>query len=220
MKKCVEEGKTPLVLSDRIEHLENFAEKLKGAAKNVILITEKGTNKQKTAQLENLNSISDDESLIVLATGKYVGEGFDFPRFDTLILSMPFSWKGILCQYCGRLHRNFQGKTEVQIYDYVDFRLPVFDRMYQKRLKGYKLLGYKIKNFSDKAQALNDLENAKIFSKDNYKSNFESDLFCAKNIIVISSPYLSKKRNKPIYSDICKSYFKRNKDFYNHKIAF
>lgn len=193
VKKCVEEGKTPLVLSDRIEHLENFAEKLKDAAKNVILITGKGTHKQKSAQLEKLKSVSDDESLIVLATGKYVGEGFDFPRFDTLILSMPFSWKGILSQYCGRLHRNFQGKTEVQIYDYVDFRLPVFDRMYQKRLKGYKHLGYKIKNFSDKAQTLNDSENAKIFSKDDYKSNFESDLFCAKNIIVISSPYLSKK---------------------------
>lgn len=193
VKECVENGKTPLVLSDRIEHLENFAEKLKDAAKNVILITGKGTNKQKTAQLEKLNSVPDNESLIVLATGKYVGEGFDFPRFDTLVLSMPFSWKGILSQYCGRLHRNFQGKSEVQIYDYVDFRFPVFDRMYQKRLKGYKHLGYKIKNFSDKAQPLNDSENAKIFSKDDYKSNFENDLLCAKNIIVISSPYLSKK---------------------------
>lgn len=193
IKTCVKKGKTPLVLSDRIEHLEKLAQKLNGSAKNIILLTGKGTQKQKQTQLEKLNSIPNDETLIVLATGKYVGEGFDFPRFDTLILSMPFSWKGILSQYCGRLHRNFAGKNEVQIYDYVDFRIPAFDRMYQKRLKGYKQLGYKIKDFSDEKQILNDTENAKIFSKDDYKSNFEKDLLSAKDTIVISSPYLLKQ---------------------------
>lgn len=193
IKTCIEKGKTPLVLSDRIEHLENLAQKLSGCAKNIILLTGKGTQKQKQTQLEKLNSVQKDETLIVLATGKYAGEGFDFPRFDTLVLSMPFSWKGILSQYCGRLHRNFDGKSEVQIYDYVDFRISAFDRMYQKRLKGYKQLGYKIKDFSDEMPTLSDTENAKMFSKDDYKTDFEKDLLSAKKTIAISSPYLSKQ---------------------------
>ena len=92
-----------------------------------------------------MEQVDSNQSLIVIANGQLVGEGFDFPRIDTLMLAMPFSWKGTLVQYCGRLHRNIEGKEEVQIFDYVDFRIPVLDRMYQNRLKGYKQLGYSIK---------------------------------------------------------------------------
>lgn len=190
--KSVENRRTPLILSDRISHLEYLEEKLKSAAKNVILITGKGTQKQKKEQLEKLKSVSDDESLIVLATGKYAGEGFDLPRLDTLMLALPFSWKGMLQQYCGRLHRNFEGKEEVQIFDYVDIRIPTFDRMYQNRLKGYKQLGYKLKPMSENS---GEDEESKIFSNEDeeLKKNFTEDIVHAKKKIIVSAPYLSKK---------------------------
>ena len=187
---AVKAGRTPLVLSDRIEHLKLLKENLKDAAANVIVITGKGTQKQKKEQLEILNKVPDSESLIVLATGKYAGEGFDNPRLDTLMLAMPFSWKGTLAQYCGRLHRNFAGKEEVLIFDYVDFRLPVFDRMYRNRLKGYKQLGYTIKPVPDSGQY--ETLPSKLYSADDYKTDFIQDCMNAKKSALIYSPYLSK----------------------------
>ena len=193
VKSAVEKGKTPLILSERIEHLELLYENLKSFAKNVILITGKGTAKQKRGQLEKLNEIPASESLIILATGKYAGEGFDYPRIDTLFLGMPFSWKGTLSQYCGRLHRNFFGKEEVVIYDYVDFRLPVFDRMYQNRLKGYKQLGYSVKpKENENTEILPENKTSRLYSKEDYLSDFENDIANAKSTIVITAPYLSK----------------------------
>ena len=190
VKAAVKEGRTPLVLSDRIEHLKLLKECLKDAAANVIMITGKGTQKEKKEQLEVLSKVPASESLIVLATGKYAGEGFDNPRLDTLTLAMPFSWKGTLAQYCGRLHRNFAGKEEVLIYDYVDFRVPAFDRMYRNRLKGYKQLGYTIKPVSDSKQ--NETLPSKLYSTGDYKTDFIQDCISAKKSVVICSPYLSK----------------------------
>lgn len=190
VKSAVEKEKTPLVLSERIEHLNILYEKLSDCARNVVLITGKGTQKQKKEMLEKLRSVPENESLIILATGKYAGEGFDYPRIDTLMLVMPFSWKGTLAQYCGRLHRNFSGKEEVVIFDYVDYKIPVFDRMYQNRLKGYKQLGYSVKqNVSENEENLSD---SKLFTKEDYKSDFEKDILSASSKIVISANYLSK----------------------------
>ena len=81
-----------------------------------------------------------------MATGKYVGEGFDYPRLDTLFLALPVSWKGIIAQYAGRLHREYPGKKEVRIYDYIDIRVPMCDVMYKRRLRGYASIGYQIKS--------------------------------------------------------------------------
>ncbi|MCR4955022.1 MAG: DEAD/DEAH box helicase family protein [Treponema sp.] len=193
VKASIEKHRTPLILSERVEHLELLKEQLEACAQNVILITGKGTQKQKREQLEKLNSIPAEETLIILATGKYAGEGFDYPRIDTLMLAMPFSWKGTLSQYCGRLHRNFAGKDEVQIFDYVDFRLPIFDRMYQNRLKGYKQLGYTIKPCAEKLEkeVLSD-DMSKLYSKEEYLLDFEKDITNAKSKIIITAPYLSK----------------------------
>lgn len=193
VKSAIENQRTPLILSERLEHLEFLQEQLKDCAQNVILITGKGTQKQKREQLENLNNISTEESLIILATGKYAGEGFDYPRIDTLMLAMPFSWKGTLSQYCGRLHRNFVGKEEVIIYDYVDFRIPVFDRMYQNRLKGYKQHGYTIKPKEKDFEKSSSTETtSRLFSKEEYLHDFEKDIVNAKSKIIITAPYLSK----------------------------
>ena len=190
VKNAVKDGRTPLILSERIEHLNILYEKLSNSAQNVIFITGRGTQKQKNETLEKLKAVPADESLIILATGKYAGEGFDYPRIDTLMLAMPFSWKGTLAQYCGRLHRNFAGKNEVQIFDYVDYRIPVFDRMYQNRLKGYKYLGYSIKqNISENAKIQTE---SKLYSAEDYKSDFQKDILSAASKIIISVPYLSK----------------------------
>ena len=190
VQTAVKAGRTPLVLSDRIEHLKLLKENLKDAAANVIVVTGKGTQKQKKEQLEILNKVPASESLIVLATGKYAGEGFDNPRLDTLMLAMPFSWKGTLAQYCGRLHRNFVGKDEVLIFDYVDFRLPVFDRMYRNRLKGYKQLGYTIKPVFDSGKK--EEVPSKLYSANDYKTDFIQDCMDTKKSAIIYSPYLSK----------------------------
>lgn len=209
IKNAVANGRTPLILSERVTHLELLKEKLSGVAKNIILLTGKGTAKQKKQQLEELNSVPTDESLIVLATGKYAGEGFDNPRLDTLFLVMPFSWKGTLSQYCGRLHRNFAGKTEVQIYDYVDFRIPVFDKMYQKRLKGYKQLGYTTKTVNE-IEFHDSPKNVLIYTLQDYEKVYKEDCFTATKSIVICAPYLSKNKvqnflimiNRKIYDGV------------------
>ncbi len=92
--------------------------------------------------LEELESIGDHEERILIATGRYIGEGFDDARLDTLFLAMPISWKGTLAQYAGRLHRIHHNKTKVQVYDYIDYQVPVLQRMSEKRMSGYRSLGY------------------------------------------------------------------------------
>ena len=84
------------------------------------------------------------DTQVLIATGKYIGEGFDLPRLDTLFLALPISWKGSLAQYAGRIHRQAEGKERVIIYDYVDYSLPMLERMFRKRLRGYEALGYTI----------------------------------------------------------------------------
>jgi len=92
--------------------------------------------------MAKLESIPDDEERLILATGRYIGEGFDDARLDTLFLALPFSWKGMLVQYAGRLHRTHSEKTEVQIYDYVDSAVPMLAKMQTKRMRGFKAMGY------------------------------------------------------------------------------
>lgn len=100
--------------------------------------------KQRRKLAESLSSAPSDEPRVILATGSYLGEGFDDPRLDTLLLVTPISWKGTLQQYVGRLHRLHESKSEVQVYDYADVSVPMLARMYKKRLAGYGALGYAI----------------------------------------------------------------------------
>ena len=98
--------------------------------------------RQRKAVAEELAAIPDTEERVIVATGRYLGEGFDDARLDTLFLTMPISWKGTLAQYAGRLHRLHAGKNEVRIYDYADLNVPMLARMHEKRLRGYRAIGY------------------------------------------------------------------------------
>jgi superfamily II DNA or RNA helicase len=138
----LEKGRSPIILTERIEHLENLHKQFKGFAKNIIILTGKMSKKDQRIELERLEKIPDNEERLIIATGKYIGEGFDDPRLDTLFLSMPISWKGTLQQYVGRLHRMHSNKQEVKVFDYVDEHVPSLKAMFQKRLSGYKAMGY------------------------------------------------------------------------------
>ncbi|CAN7196546.1 TOTE conflict system archaeo-eukaryotic primase domain-containing protein [Rossellomorea sp. LjRoot5] len=143
--QALEEGRSPIILTERQKHIDLLEEKLKGFAKNIIVLKGGLGKKEEQARLLQLKETSDDEERVIIATGKYIGEGFDDPRLDTLFLTMPVSWKGTLQQYVGRLHRTYHSKKEVKVYDYVDRNIPMLEKMYEKRLKGYQSLGYKVK---------------------------------------------------------------------------
>jgi superfamily II DNA or RNA helicase len=100
--------------------------------------------KERRETMERLAAIPEHEVRLIAATGRYLGEGFDDPRLDTLILAMPFSWKGTIVQYAGRLHREHPGKQEVRVYDYVDANVPKLLRMHRKRLRGFRDIGYAV----------------------------------------------------------------------------
>jgi superfamily II DNA or RNA helicase len=146
---ALEEGCSPLFLTERTEHVDGFAERLKGFAKNVIVLKGGTGKKERKALAEQIASIPDGEERVLIATGRYIGEGFDDARLDTLFLAMPISWRGTLQQYAGRLHRLHDNKKVVRIYDYVDVNVPMLTRMYSKRLKGYKAIGYSIRDVKE-----------------------------------------------------------------------
>jgi superfamily II DNA or RNA helicase len=139
---ALEEGRSPIVLTERKDHLECLADRLRGFTRNLVVLKGGSSAKQRREALADLAAIPATEERLVLATGRYVGEGFDDARLDTLFLTMPVSWRGTLIQYAGRLHRAHPGKAEVRIYDYVDHRVPVLARMYERRLAGYRSIGY------------------------------------------------------------------------------
>lgn len=184
----VQEGRTPILLTERKEHAVLLAGHLSDKVKNVFLLIGSDKQKEKREKMTALQNVPDDEDVVVVATGKYIGEGFDSPRLDTLLLAMPISWKGTLAQYAGRLHRNYEGKHEVRIYDYVDIHVPMLERMYHKRLKGYAELGYQVKfGAADKSIST-------IYDGHAAMGSFEQDLIDAVRSIVIVSPYFQKER--------------------------
>jgi superfamily II DNA or RNA helicase len=140
--QALEEGRSPILLTERKEHLEYFANRLRNFTRNLIVLQGGRGAKNRRDDLDRLAAIPDNEERLVLATGRYIGEGFDDARLDTLFLALPVSWKGTLVQYAGRLHRLYPDKTEVRIYDYVDRDVPMLARMFERRLRGYRTIGY------------------------------------------------------------------------------
>ncbi len=140
--RALEDGRSPILLTERKDHLGYFAAHLCKFTRHLVVLQGGMTRKDRREAVEQLAAIRPKEERLVLATGRYVGEGFDDARLDTLFLAMPVSWKGTLVQYTGRLHRLHPGKTEVRIFDYVDREIPMLLRMFEKRLRGYRAIGY------------------------------------------------------------------------------
>ncbi len=141
---AISQKRFPVILTERKTHLEVLRDMLCAKIPNVIVMKGGMGKKQREAALNDLEQLKEDDEKVVLATGRYLGEGFDDDRLDTLFLTLPISWKGTISQYAGRLHRANDMKKEVQIYDYADLQVPMLSRMFEKRLTGYRAIGYEI----------------------------------------------------------------------------
>ena len=194
--EVLKEGRSPIILTSRTSHVSILAELLKPHCPNVITLIGSESTKDKRQKMEHLQSIPSSEQLVIVATGKYVGEGFDYARLDMLFLVSPVAWKGIVAQYAGRLHREYEGKQDVQIYDYIDIRVPVCESMYRKRLKGYASIGYRIRNNEafDSLFPITDV----IYDGQNFELPFISDLSKAKQSVVVSCPKVKIGRHSQI----------------------
>lgn len=189
--ECLKESRNCLILSERIEHVRKLTELLRAQGKTVYMLLGGQTGTKIKEQLQALKNASSDAPLIVCATGKYIGEGFDDARLDTLFLTMPISWQGTLSQYVGRLHRLHEGKREVRVYDYVDNSAVMLEKMYHKRLKGYASIGYTVTAGQETA-----LDSDIIYDQNSFKERFLQDIVQARESIVIVSPYVTVKRVK------------------------
>ncbi len=144
--RAVEDGRSPLLLTGRTDHLKYFETALSGKVDNVFVLRGGMGKKQRRSIAEAIAAVPENAPRVILATGSYIGEGFDDARLDTLFLAMPISWKGTLQQYVGRLHRLHDAKRVVQVYDYVDSQVLMLARMYARRLRGYSAIGYRIRD--------------------------------------------------------------------------
>jgi superfamily II DNA or RNA helicase/very-short-patch-repair endonuclease len=141
---AVRDQRSPLVLTERNDHLDRFEQGLAARVRHLVVLRAGMGKKQRQAVADRLASIPGDHERVIVATGKYIGEGFDDPRLDTLFLTLPVSWRGTIAQYAGRLHRLYDGKREVRIYDYADLNVQMLSRMFDRRCRGYEAIGYRI----------------------------------------------------------------------------
>ncbi|HZE69813.1 MAG TPA: DEAD/DEAH box helicase family protein [Pyrinomonadaceae bacterium] len=159
---AIADGRFPLLLTERTDHLQLLHEKLVRRVPNVFVMKGGMGKKQRDSVAAEIAAVPAYQQRVILATGRYIGEGFDDARLDTLFLAMPISWRGTLQQYVGRLHRLHESKYVVRVYDYVDACVPVLNRMYEKRLKAYKAVGYTVTRPSGEQEAQADLRFAAI----------------------------------------------------------
>ena len=186
---AINSGRSPIILTERSEHVAVISKMLEGRCSNILKITGSLSVKEKRDVMQRLEELPADSNFAIVATGKYIGEGFDFPRLDTLFLAMPIAWKGKVAQYAGRLHRLYKGKDEVLIYDYIDVHIPVLERMYHKRIKGYAAIGYKIRTTENEMQRI-----SLIYDGNNYLQVFYADISASEKEVIIVSPYMRKNR--------------------------
>jgi superfamily II DNA or RNA helicase len=184
-----ENGRNALILTERTAHVELLAGKLREKIPEVITLTGGRGAKETRNILARIAATPAGGQLTLVATGRYIGEGFDEPRLDSLFLAMPISWRGTLQQYAGRLHRLCENKKEVQVYDYVDIHVGILEKMYRKRLAGYAASGYRVKAESIAAEPA-DI----IFNNTNFLPVYHNDLMNAAREAVIVSPYVTRRR--------------------------
>jgi len=142
--QAVREGRSPIVLTERNEHLNRLAEQLSSDVRHLIVLRGGMQKKELDSITAQLAAIPENEQRVLLATGRYIGEGFEDARLDTLFLTLPVSWRGTIAQYVGRLHRLHDQKHEVRVYDYADLNVPMLARMFDRRCRGYEAVGYEI----------------------------------------------------------------------------
>lgn len=181
---CVARKQTPVILTRFKEHAKFLHDALKEKADHVFLLYGDNSDKENTEIRVKLKQIPENESLILVATGQKIGEGFDFPRLDVLMFAAPVSFEGRLEQYVGRLNRDYVGKEAVYVYDYIDSHVRYFDKMYAKRLRTYRKMGFSI--WTQELQP-KQIINA-IFDSVNYTEKFEQDIVESEKMVVISSP--------------------------------
>lgn len=187
---CVKRGRTPVVMTKYKEHAQKLYDMLQGSADHVFLLQGGKSLKERAAIREHMAAVRAEESLVLVAIGQYVGEGFNYPRLDTMLLAMPISFEGNVEQHAGRLNRDYEGKKDAIIFDYIDQHVPTLKRMYYKRLRAYKKIGYEVcSEITDKQEIANS-----IFDSQNYFDVFEKDVVSASKSIVISSPSFSFKK--------------------------
>lgn len=195
---CLAKKRTPLVLTKSREHAACLYEHLREKTDHIFLLHGGRAEKESTLIRQQMKTVPEDETIVLVATGQYIGEGFNYPRLDTMMLTMPVAWQGNVEQYSGRLHRDYETKKDVIIYDYVDAHIKVLEGMYQKRLRTYKKMGYEIcLNLTSEKQQANS-----IFDIESYKSVFEKDLVEANREIVISSPGLNVPKVKAFIKQV------------------
>lgn len=194
--KTLAVGRSPIVLTTLTSHVEQLSQLLSTCCKNIITLVGSESMKDKRQKMERLAELSPKEPLVVVATGHYVGEGFDYPRLDTLFLVSPVSWKGIIAQYAGRLHREYHGKTDVRIYDYIDIRLPLCERMYQRRLKGYAAIGYQL---LENEPSVTELHPQSLFSGNNYQASLVEHISQAKHSVLIAAMKSGLKKQSGLW---------------------
>lgn len=189
-ERCIKEGRTPLVMTKYKSHAAFLFSRLKDKADHVFLLQGGQSRKENDRIRAAMAAVPPDESIILVAIGKYIGEGFNYPRLDTLLLAMPISWQGNVEQYAGRLNRDYRTKKDVIIFDYIDAHIPTLEKMYHKRLTTYKRIGFSLKtDLTDTANVPNA-----IFDSTTYRPVYEKDILSAGKEIIISSPGLGTRK--------------------------
>jgi len=183
-----DQDRTLLILTDRTAHVEQLVNMLQAQNIETISLTGKMTDKHRNEVMKTLKEGGRGNTPVLVATGKYIGEGFDYSRLDTLLLVSPVAWHGTVQQYIGRLHRLHQDKKEVRVLDYVDVHEYVLEKMYKKRLKAYKAAGYTIKVANSEGEEVDVL-----YNQENFWELYLQDVAGACNQVIIASPLLDKK---------------------------
>lgn len=189
-RKCVRVGRTPVILTRYKEQAKYLYNNLQKDADYVLLLYGDNSDKENTEIRRRLKEVPGNQSLILVATGQKIGEGFDYPRLDTLMLVAPVSFAGRLEQYIGRLNRDYEGKKDVIVYDYIDSHIQVFDNMYAKRLRTYKRTGFQVIS----SGILSKQTVNAIYDSGNYIDIFERDVVEAETKIIVSSPELTQDK--------------------------
>ena len=196
--ECVKMGRTPIVMTKRKEHATRLYEMLQGAAQHVFLLQGGGSLKERELLRNQMAAVPKDETMLAVAIGQYIGEGFNYPRLDTLLLAMPISFESNVEQYAGRLNRDYDGKKDVIIFDYIDQYVPMLERMYHKRLRTYKRIGFEICPCVADRQVVG----SSIFNWKSYLDVFERDINSSHSEVVVSSPGLGSRKVWKFIKDV------------------